>query len=144
MTETEHSNLSLVLRAGTFWRLSKCTFYRLTRHPSLSAIIISPLCSVFCPTALYFPSLSGVCTSMSSPCVLTCTPGSTRSGFTSGSGTWRLERPTASQSSTWWRAAACILREWDRSSILRGPPKKRALDGDALVPTSDTSAAAVR
>lgn len=95
-------------------------------------------------SASHFSSLVGVFMSMSSPCALTCTLQNTHSGFTSGSETWRLEQTTASQSSTWWRAAACILWEWDHSSIPRGQPKKQVSDGDALVPTSDTSAASIR
>lgn len=81
---------------------------------------------------------------MSSPCAQTCTPKSTRSGFTSGSGTWRLEWPTASLSSTWWRAAACILRAWNHSSILRGRPWRKVSDGSAPAPTSNTFATAIR
>lgn len=140
---TSRWSLSHALRVGTCRRLCKCESHLLIRCFSLNHCIFIPL-SFFCDWPPGFLPCSAASTTMSSPCAQTCTPKSTRSGFTSGSGTWRLEWPTASLSSTWWRAAACILRAWNHSSILRGRPWRKVSDGSAPAPTSNTFATTIR
>lgn len=137
------SSLSHGLRVGTFRRPSKCEsagllFFSVVYFHFWSNVRFSlDLCS-------YFLACSGVPMTMSWPCAQTCTPQSTRSGFTSESGTWKLESPTASLSSTWWRGAVCIHRVWNHSSTLRGMLKRMVLDGNAQVQISNTTGTAVR
>lgn len=54
MTRIRRSTLSLASRAGTSWRLCKCTFRPLARHPSSSAGLMSPIRSVSVPLPLVF------------------------------------------------------------------------------------------
>jgi len=165
-TPTSPLSLSPALRVGTFRRRFKCESRQPNALASCSSfsticvlvITVSSSCGVRLSYSLslsvclsvslslsppIFLPCSGVSMTMSWPCAQTCTPESTRSGFTSGSGTWRLQWPTASRSSTWWRATVCTLTVWDHSSTLRGPTRK-VLDGNAPAPISDTTATAIR
>lgn len=137
------SSLSHGLRVGTFRRPSKCEsagllFFSVVYFHFWSNVRFSlDLCS-------YFLACSGVPMTMSWPCAQTCTQQSTRSGFTSGSGTQKLASPTASLSLTWWRGAVCIHRVWNHSCTLRGMLKRMVLDGNAQVQISNTTRTAVR